>query len=1021
VSNVYQILSRKIRLVFCALTATLLALAGCGGGATSGEAVRAQTSEANVVVTTDSLDTRTQGNIGRSSAYLSRSGQVLRGSGGGSVSFSPRLPQPGFYRVYLWWPQGTTGAGSVRVAVRADAAEQTELSVNQSEGGGRWHSIGIFGTRTGDLEVRLSANAGSFVADAARFDYMGARAPALAIETTSLPIAMRHSAYASPLSELGGKAPYTWSVATGELPVGLSIDSSSGVLSGNPVLTGSYRFVVELRDANGGHARRAFTLEVDDSEIEAPDESQRKLEISDRSQPADGPPAGTPPDLSALIGIVASIPEGSWAKVNLNLFSDVWTPPDLRPGFYGSPPARIIGAWSSFAWDPNRGDLIIFGGGHANYSGNDVYRWRGSTRRWQRASLPSEVKQPDTGVATFFTVDGPDRAPISSHTYDNNVFLPLVDRFVVFGGAAFNDGGTFTLPTSATTKRRTGPYFFDPSLANGNKVGGSQGSHVQRTGPHPEVLDGNMWKNRDIYGNIPGSPVLPDSHGSGCTAYTAENSKDVVYIVARFPRGSANLNLFKYVVNDLNNPALDTMQSVGTFWTGVTDQTACGYDPVQKVLLRSGTNARPFFYWNLNTPGTANRDVAVVPSDSTGEFANLLASTTFELRLCGTDFDPKRRQWKLWCGDGRVWAIKAPATLGAAGWTITKQVNPGEANPGGVVPSGTQGTGILGKWKYIHNLDAFIGLQDANAGNIWVYKPVGWQNPGGGTVNVRPTVSITQPVNGATLQSGASVNIAAAAADTDGTIVRVEFFQGATKIGEDTTAPFSVNWASAPAGTWSLTAVATDNANAQTVSPAVTVTVQPGSTGTVVLQDGGGYDKTQDVFLCIAHPTFRHGAEALMQDQFSSFTPMLRFGIFQSEGGPVPNGASIQSAKLSLYKYTGYNMTYRLHRVLRDWTQTEATWNDARAGQPWGAPGANSVGVDYVATADAQFAVGWDPAWVEFDVTAAVQAMANGGQNFGWRLLPVAGATSGLKRFHTRESTANPSLRPKLEITYSTN
>ena len=38
---------------------------------------------------------------------------------------------------------------------------------------------------------------------------------------------------------------------------------------------------------------------------------------------------------------------------------------------------RIILAWSGFTWDPNRGDLLLYGGGHANYSGNDVYRWRG--------------------------------------------------------------------------------------------------------------------------------------------------------------------------------------------------------------------------------------------------------------------------------------------------------------------------------------------------------------------------------------------------------------------------------------------------------------------------------------------------------------------------------------------------------------------------------------------------------------------------------------------------------------------
>ena len=145
--------------------------------------------------------------------------------------------------------------------------------------------------------------------------------------------------------------------------------------------------------------------------------------------------------------------------------------------------------------------LWLYGGGHANYSGNDVYRWSGTTRRWERASLPSQVKQDDLG--NWIAVDGPDRAPASAHTYDNNIFLPIIDRFLTFGGAAYNNGGPYLRQATATTSRRTGPYIFDPSRADPNKVGGSTGSHVQRVSPFPKIVGGNMWANRDIYINIP--------------------------------------------------------------------------------------------------------------------------------------------------------------------------------------------------------------------------------------------------------------------------------------------------------------------------------------------------------------------------------------------------------------------------------------------------------------------------------------------------------------------------------------
>ena len=385
-------------------------------------------------------------------------------------------------------------------------------------------------------------------------------------------------------------------------------------------------------------------------------------------------------------------------------------------------PDRIIRAWSSFAWDPNRGDLMLYGGGHANYTGNDVYRWRGSTRRWERASLPSEVKQDDLG--NWIAIDGPDAAPASAHTYDNNIFLPLVDRLLVFGGAAFNNGGAYLRQVDATTSRRTGPYFFDPARADANKVGGSTGSHVKRVAAHPEIVGGNMWQNRDIYVNIPGTPPLPGVHVNGCTAYAQENGKDVVYVAASRPGGSTDRDLFRYSVNAIASPAQDTIEKVGIFWNGTASQTSCGYDPTRKLFLLAGIATIPFVAWDLNSAGPNNKDIRITPSDPSGEFPTLLASGAVGMTTCGLDFDPVRRNFALWCGGGRVWMITPPAVAAATGWIITKQRTPTLA-----VPSTDTGTGILGKWKYIANLDAFIGLQDPTLGNVWVYKPVGWTNP----------------------------------------------------------------------------------------------------------------------------------------------------------------------------------------------------------------------------------------------------------------------------------------------------
>ncbi len=93
------------------------------------------------------------------------------------------------------------------------------------------------------------------------------------------------------------------------------------------------------------------------------------------------------------------------------------------------------------------------------------------------------------------------------------------------------------------------------------------------------------------------------------------------------------------------------------------------------------------------------------------------------------------------------------------------------------------------------------------------------------SVNVRPTCTLTSPAAEATVAPPASILLVASATDSDGTVAKVEFFSGATKLGEDTTAPYHFAWSNAPFGSYTLTAVATDNQDAQITSTSVALTV----------------------------------------------------------------------------------------------------------------------------------------------------------------------------------------------------
>jgi hypothetical protein len=97
--------------------------------------------------------------------------------------------------------------------------------------------------------------------------------------------------------------------------------------------------------------------------------------------------------------------------------------------------------------------------------------------------------------------------------------------------------------------------------------------------------------------------------------------------------------------------------------------------------------------------------------------------------------------------------------------------------------------------------------------------------PEAGTTGQAPTVSLTAPSDGATYTAPATVTLAATATDSDGTIARVDFYRGSTLIGSDTSSPYSVSWSNVAAGTYTLTAVATDNSGNTTTSNAASITV----------------------------------------------------------------------------------------------------------------------------------------------------------------------------------------------------
>ncbi|MGH9728530.1 MAG: putative Ig domain-containing protein, partial [Candidatus Acidiferrales bacterium] len=89
--------------------------------------------------------------------------------------------------------------------------------------------------------------------------------PQLQITTGSLPAGQVGTAYQATFAATGGTQPYTWSATSGSLPSGLTLNSSTGVLSGSPTQQGTFGFTIRAADSTGQSATAPMSVAITSS------------------------------------------------------------------------------------------------------------------------------------------------------------------------------------------------------------------------------------------------------------------------------------------------------------------------------------------------------------------------------------------------------------------------------------------------------------------------------------------------------------------------------------------------------------------------------------------------------------------------------------------------------------------------------------------------------------------------------------------------------------------------------------
>jgi hypothetical protein len=286
---------------------------------------------------------------------------------------------------------------------------------------------------------------------------------------------------------------------------------------------------------------------------------------------------------------------------------------------------------------------------------------------------------------------------------------------------------------------------------------------------------------------------------------------------------------------------------------------------------------------------------------------------------------------------------------------------------------------------------------------------------GGGSSNTPPSVSIGSPANGASFTAPVSVNIQASAADSDGSVSKVDFYANGSLLGTDTTSPYAFSW-SAPIGSHSLSAVATDNLGATRTSAAVAISVNSANGPTTVSFQNGvaGYSGMTDASLRSDAATTNYAsATTLLIDGSPDYAALLRWDL-----AAIPAGKVVTSAQLSFNVLDVSSQSYELYALKRSFDEASTTWQRASTTTAWQAVGANgandretSVLGAVVGSAAGTLTVALNAAGI-----AKLQSWINTpAGNFGFVMLDYS-QSNGLDLSSSEASTV--SQRPKLTLTY---
>lgn len=456
-----------------------------------------------------------------------------------------------------------------------------------------------------------------------------------------------------------------------------------------------------------------------------------------------------PAGYSAYLDEIAAQAGNSWVKCNAvtgGAYTDAWLPADLRDPF--GTPFATLNAWPSGDQDTKRHQFVVWGGGHGDSNDNAPYAFDFLSGKWKNLYLPSLHARGQSNEYLGYSVDGI-RSPESTHAYNSNVYLRVLDRLWVRGGATQPGGDPLRVWDESSPRqvlRLAGSYSLALDRGGLGFVAGETGAHGH-AGAYASVnyWGAHAWTLHDWLAPTASYSALAGEWyalNSGAVA-TVEGGRDVVYFTTHSVNSEIRrVHRVEFVDGNWRNDVITRVSD----WTNDPAQGRglLALDTAKQLLLMPVLHVNPndsndrttklLFVDLKRTHGLTNVWYVLEMTDLAGGQAvtDLEAAMKDYHPLGGGDnfgvtYDPNVGQFVLVNGDGAVFYIAAPSgdPTPTTGWTVTK---PAITGNGGMSSSAGP---LMGKCRWAADLGCTIAIRDSTAGDVWRYKPSEWVRPTG--------------------------------------------------------------------------------------------------------------------------------------------------------------------------------------------------------------------------------------------------------------------------------------------------